>query len=260
MKKKKLLIGILTVSLLMGATAGHAVMAENTEAESMADAEMQESDEAVTAAEGEEGLPENEKPGTETSLQNEAAGQETQSTEEGASPEGEISAGREQSVDGEESTDGEQLTDTEQTSEEGEPESGSQAASEDEMSQEEQTPDGEQSSGQDADEPATGEETQPVTVTVLPTASDITYGQTLAESQLTGGEATVPGTFAWKAPETLPAVADSGLTGYEVIFTPEDTAQYETVTFTLTLTVNKADAIVLVAPAPMTDAVSGSME
>lgn len=234
MKKKRLWIGILAVSLLMGATAGHAVMAENTE-ESLTDAKIQESDEAGTAGEG-------------------------TSSEEEIAVGGKQLAEGEQSLDGEESPDEEQLTDTEQTSEEGESEPESQAELEDEVSQEEMTPDGEQPSGQDTDEPTTGEENQPLSVTVLPTASDITYGQTLAESQLTGGEATVPGTFAWKAPETLPAVADSGLTGYEVVFIPEDTGLYETVTCSLTLTVNKADAIVLVAPAPMTDAVSGSME
>ena len=96
-------------------------------------------------------------------------------------------------------------------------------------------------------------EQQTVSVTVLPTASAITYGQTLEESRLTGGEANVPGTFSWKEPETLLAVADSDLTECEVIFTPDDTSSYEPVSFTLTVTVNKADAVVITAPVPVTE-------
>lgn len=57
-----------------------------------------------------------------------------------------------------------------------------------------------------------------------PIASTITFGQTLGESVLTGGEANVPGTFAWLFPETLP---EAGTDEYEVVFTPDDSVNYE---------------------------------
>ena len=42
------------------------------------------------------------------------------------------------------------------------------------------------------------------TITTLPTAGAITYGQTLASSVLTGGAGSVAGTFAWTTPTTAP--------------------------------------------------------
>ena len=69
-----------------------------------------------------------------------------------------------------------------------------------------------------------------------PTASAITAGQTLADSTLAGGSATgaggqaVPGTFTWEDPSIVPTVADSNTTEYTVVFTPDDTANYNTVT------------------------------
>ena len=73
------------------------------------------------------------------------------------------------------------------------------------------------------------------TITADPTASAITYGQKLSDSTLTGGKASfgsteVKGTFAWKSVTTAPQVKDSNSTEYEVIFTPTDTANYETAT------------------------------
>lgn len=49
-----------------------------------------------------------------------------------------------------------------------------------------------------------------------PTASELTYGQTLAESRLTGGNERF-GTFAWEHPTTVP---DVGGAQYRVLFTP----------------------------------------
>ena len=43
----------------------------------------------------------------------------------------------------------------------------------------------------------------------IPSASGITYGQTLADSALTGGAANIPGTFEWTNPSVVPAVSDS---------------------------------------------------
>ena len=68
------------------------------------------------------------------------------------------------------------------------------------------------------------------TINTVPTASAITYGQKLSNSTLSGGAASVTGNFTWKTPSTAPQVKDSNSTEYEVVFTPTDTASYETAT------------------------------
>lgn len=72
------------------------------------------------------------------------------------------------------------------------------------------------------------------TVTTWPTASDISYGQTLASSVLIGGSASVPGNFVWANPSLEPTV---GTSQQSVIFEPQDTADYNTVTHTVAVTV-----------------------
>ena len=60
-----------------------------------------------------------------------------------------------------------------------------------------------------------------------PQATDIKKGQKLSDSDLYGGEASVPGTFAWEDSSIVP---DSVKTyTYNVIFTPNDTENYNTV-------------------------------
>jgi hypothetical protein len=75
-----------------------------------------------------------------------------------------------------------------------------------------------------------------------PTASSISYSQTLASSTLTGGSAhngttTVTGTFAFTTPTTAPPV---GTNAQSVTFTPADTTDYDPVTGTVNVTVTKA--------------------
>ena len=77
-------------------------------------------------------------------------------------------------------------------------------------------------------------------------ADPITYGQTLADSTLSGSEAKasgkfVEGTFSWIDDTIKPAVSDSEKTKYDVTFTPSDTVNYKTAAGTATLTVNKAN-------------------
>lgn len=88
----------------------------------------------------------------------------------------------------------------------------------------------------------------PVVVT-LPTAATITYGDALSASSLSGtaqysssDNTTVAGSFAWKDAERKPSVADSDKTAYTVVFTPEDTVNYNTVETAITLTIHKAEA------------------
>ena len=78
---------------------------------------------------------------------------------------------------------------------------------------------------------------------VFPSASTITYEQQLSDSTLTGGSG--DGTFAWENSITVPPVIN---TGYNVIFTPNDTDNYDYTGFVLTknvsITVNKATPVV----------------
>jgi len=77
------------------------------------------------------------------------------------------------------------------------------------------------------------------TITTWPNASDIILGEALSESTLSGGSASVPGSFAFAAPSTIPA--DAGSYSASVIFTPTDTAAYTTVTGAVTVTVTATD-------------------
>ena len=73
------------------------------------------------------------------------------------------------------------------------------------------------------------------TVTAWPTASAITYGQTLAASTLSGGSATPPGSFAFTAPSSVPT---SGTAPQSVTYTPTDTVDYRTASGSVSVTVN----------------------
>jgi hypothetical protein len=75
-----------------------------------------------------------------------------------------------------------------------------------------------------------------------PTASTITYGQTLGASVLNGGSATngsstVQGTFTFVAPATIPA---AGTAAESVVFTPNNTTEYLTVTGNVNVPVSQA--------------------
>lgn len=72
-------------------------------------------------------------------------------------------------------------------------------------------------------------------VTTWPTASPITYGDRLSESDLTGGVA-VPGTFAWENVSINPT---SGSHSYTVTFTPTDADNYNSVEAQVTVSVAK---------------------
>ena len=73
----------------------------------------------------------------------------------------------------------------------------------------------------------------------FPTAGELTYGQKLSESTLTGGS-TEHGTFAWKDGDIIPTIEN---TGYDVVFTPNATAlknyNIEPITRNISAKVNK---------------------
>ncbi len=86
-------------------------------------------------------------------------------------------------------------------------------------------------------------------IKTAPTATAITYGEALSASTLKDAvvwysesdEKVVEGTFTWKEAATKPTVADSDKTEYDVVFTPTDAENYNTVETKITLTVNKAE-------------------
>ena len=72
-------------------------------------------------------------------------------------------------------------------------------------------------------------------VTAWPTASAITYGQTLAASTLSGGSGTPPGRFVFTLPSTIPNI---GTSTQSVTYIPLDTVDYKTVIGSVSVTVN----------------------
>ena len=94
------------------------------------------------------------------------------------------------------------------------------------------------------------------TVTTWPTAGAITYGQALSASTLTGGSASVPGTFAFIQPKVVPK--GSGTDTYDVIFTATDSSNYTRVGGRVSVTVNKADTTVVIASGPTNPSIYGN--
>ena len=73
------------------------------------------------------------------------------------------------------------------------------------------------------------------TIVTYPTASPISYGQKLGESVLSGGEASVSGSFAWvDASEML----EAGEYQQYVVFTPEDQVSYKNIEIPVVVVVN----------------------
>ena len=72
------------------------------------------------------------------------------------------------------------------------------------------------------------------TVDPLPTAAPITEGQPLSSATLSGGGASVPGTFTFADPSIIPP---AGIHEADVIFIPSDTITYHSVQSTVNVTV-----------------------
>jgi len=73
-----------------------------------------------------------------------------------------------------------------------------------------------------------------------PTAATITYGVALSTSTLSGGTASVPGTFVWTTPATIPWATETtqptlANSTHSVTFTPTDGANYNTTTGTVSI-------------------------
>ena len=90
----------------------------------------------------------------------------------------------------------------------------------------------------------TPEQTTP-TITTPPTAGSISYGTALSGATLTGGAASVPGTFTFTSPSTTPA---TGTSNVSITFTPSDTINYTTTTTTIPITVSAATPTITTPP------------
>ena len=82
-------------------------------------------------------------------------------------------------------------------------------------------------------------------VSVWPTASGLTYGQTLASSVLSGGSATPAGAFAFTTPSAVPG---GGTSAQGVTYTPADTANYNAATGAVNVTVSLVPLTVTADP------------
>ena len=99
-------------------------------------------------------------------------------------------------------------------------------------------------------------------ITEKPSAEEITYGDSLGKSTLTGGNATfgnsdaaiVSGEFIWKNVAIKPVVVDSNSKAFTIVFIPTDAANYETVETEITVSIRKAP----VAPDMPGDAINVS--
>jgi len=82
-------------------------------------------------------------------------------------------------------------------------------------------------------------------ITATPVASQLEYGQTLAESALSNGAADVDGEFTWANPAI---VAEEGEHNYTVVFTPANEAWYERAEIEVTVASLKDPSILEQAP------------
>ena len=83
-----------------------------------------------------------------------------------------------------------------------------------------------------------------------PTASAITFGQTLGSSTLSGGAASVPGTWSFDNPSQAPSAGT--LLNVPITFTPSDTGSYNPVHDFITVQVNKATPYLTTLSKPLT--------
>ncbi|MBJ7258526.1 MAG: immunoglobulin domain-containing protein [Chthoniobacterales bacterium] len=88
---------------------------------------------------------------------------------------------------------------------------------------------------------------RPASVLQTPSASAITYGETLGRSTLSGGEGSVPGSFSFATPALAPG---GGTNEQQVTFWPEDTANYSPGLASLLVTVNRAPQSITFGPLP----------
>jgi hypothetical protein len=87
------------------------------------------------------------------------------------------------------------------------------------------------------------------TITTWPSATGITYGDSLSSSTLSGGSASVPGTFTYTSPATIPSAGSYGASG---TFTPSNLTLYSIVTVPGAINVSVAQKPVTITSAAVT--------
>jgi len=87
-------------------------------------------------------------------------------------------------------------------------------------------------------------------ISVWPKASDITYGMNLGASALTGGSASVAGTFAFSSPSTVPSAGSNQ--SFDAVFTPTDTLHYSPVSGKISINVLVSTTTNLALKKPVT--------
>lgn len=80
----------------------------------------------------------------------------------------------------------------------------------------------------------------------MPTATDITYGDSLNDSELIGGKVSsngedIEGTWRFVDTSIKPIVSDSNNTEYDIVFYPKDFKQYNRINTTITVNVKKSE-------------------
>jgi FG-GAP repeat/Secretion system C-terminal sorting domain len=93
-------------------------------------------------------------------------------------------------------------------------------------------------------------------ITTWPTASAITYGQSLSSSTLGGAVVVTAGTFTFTNSLTVPS---AGISNQSVTFTPADTVNYAKSVHTVSVTVNKATPSISTWPKASTIAFGQSL-
>lgn len=84
-------------------------------------------------------------------------------------------------------------------------------------------------------------------ISEIPTATDIVYEQYLQESELTGGSASIDGTFKWVNGDAIMPTA--GVHSYQAVFIPADDVNYNTIDeLDITVNVSQAESIIVVTP------------
>ena len=87
------------------------------------------------------------------------------------------------------------------------------------------------------------------TILSTPFPSGISYGESLASYPLLEGTASVPGTFAFENPSTIPNAGDSM---HNLVFTPTDTEHYQPVTVAMEVRVSKVTPALVALPTATT--------
>jgi hypothetical protein len=81
----------------------------------------------------------------------------------------------------------------------------------------------------------------------VPRATSISQGDALRASNLIGGQASVPGSFVFTSPNFVPQVGNSQVS---ITFSPSDTAHYNSVVLSISISVSSVDPVLPPTPEP----------